>query len=764
MPTQGRRRLAAIMFTDIVGYTHVMQEDETRGRMLRERHKTIFEQCTSRHDGRIVQYFGDGTLSVFDSAVAAVECAVCMQKSLKTYPQVPLRIGIHLGDIHYDDTEVYGHGVNVAARIEPVCNPGGVFISHKVYDEIQNHPWLSAKSIGVYRFKNIDQDIELYAIKGKDVTYPNAADIALVGERSKQHRVSESATQSKAIQRFIKEKKAERRNRITKWAAVGLVALMAILALSNFGFWNNPTPPDDGRVSIAVLPFANFSPEKNDYFSDGMTEDILTKLSRIEGFSVTSRTSVMQYKETEKSTRQIARELGVDNILEGSVSRDGDMVRITAQLIDARNDSHIWANSYDAEFTNIFDVQNQVAADIAEQLKIELSDQDLKIIESEPEYNVTAYDIYLKGREHYRKYTPDDNDMAIQYFKEALKIEPMYAYAFAGLGDAYAQKAFKEKMDQALLDTAVLMSGKAVEADPNLSEGYKALGLAFHYQGNFDDAIIQYEKALELDPNNDMAASNLGMIAREQGDIASAAKWANRTMDINKNVPQSATNMASLYIEVGEDDMAEEIIDEGIAAHPEAPELQAMKGTLSLRKGDMIQAEESATNVVRLMPDMPGGYDLLGNVHLYGENWGKAAANFELAMDNSSDDMDVLKYEILTTYSEHKESGETIPDEYWKDILEELDDLEDEEHYNKKNTAVIRAVIESELGNYPKAVKALEVAAANDWIDYKTSMQHPIFKEMHDLPDFNRIMKGMKHKSDSLRREIIIVTKKSDGT
>jgi len=136
MPTQGRRQLAAIMFTDIVGYTHVMQEDEARGRLLRERHKTVFEQCTSRHSGRIVQYFGDGTLSVFDSAVSAVECAVCMQKSLKTYPQVPLRIGIHLGDIHYDETEVYGHGVNVAARIEPVCNPGGVFISHKVYDEI----------------------------------------------------------------------------------------------------------------------------------------------------------------------------------------------------------------------------------------------------------------------------------------------------------------------------------------------------------------------------------------------------------------------------------------------------------------------------------------------------------------------------------------------------------------------------------------------------------------------------------------------------
>jgi len=729
------------MFTDIVGYTHVMQEDETRGRLLRERHKTVFEQCTSRHDGRIVQYFGDGTLSVFDSAVSAVECAVCMQKSLKTYPQVPLRIGIHLGDIHYDETEVYGHGVNVAARIEPVCNPGGVFISHKVYDEIQNHPWLSAKSIGVYRFKNIDQDIELYAVDGKDITYPNAADIALVSERSQKHVVSESALQSQAIRRFISEKKAQRRSLVTKWAAIGLFVLMGIIALARLspeGFWGwtNPSPPEDGSVSIAVLPFANFSPDENDYFSDGMTEDILTKLSRIEGFSVTSRTSVMQYKDTEKSTRRIARELGVDNILEGSVSRDGDRVKITAQLIDAHNDTHIWANSYDAEFTNIFELQNQVALDIADQLKIKLTDQDLKVIEAKPDYNVTAYEIYLKGRELYRMYTIEDNDKAIEYFREALEIAPSYAYAYAGLGDAFAQKAFRQEMNQALLDTAVLMSAKAIEIDPELSAGYKALGLAFHYQQNFDDAITQYEKALELDPNNDMAASNLGMIAREQGDIAEAAKWAHRTLDINKNVPQSAANMASLYIEVGEDEKAEAIIDQGISAHPEAPGLQAMKGTLSMRKGDLAQAQKSATNVVRLVPNEPGGYDLLANVYLYEGEWGKAAENFEVAMDMSSQDLDILKYEVLTTYAQSKASGEPVGDAFWIDILEELDVIESKEKHYKKNTAIIRAVVESEMHNYPEAMNSLKVAAANNWLDYKTSLKHPVFEELRDLPEF----------------------------
>jgi TolB-like protein/class 3 adenylate cyclase/Tfp pilus assembly protein PilF len=765
MPTQGRRQLAAIMFTDIVGYTHVMQEDETRGRLLRERHKKVFEQCTSRHEGRIVQYFGDGTLSVFDSAVSAVECAVCMQKNLKTYPQVPLRIGIHLGDIHYDDTEIYGHGVNVAARIEPVCNPGGVFISHKVYDEIQNHPWLSAKSLGVYRFKNIDQDIELYAVDGKDVTYPNAADIALVSERSQKYTVSESATQSKAIKRFIKEKKAERRSRVTKWAAIGLFALMGMVALAKFSFWNNPTPPNDGRISIAVLPFANFSPEQNDYFSDGMTEDILTKLSKIEGFSVTSRTSVMQYKDTEKSTRKIARELGVDHILEGSVSRDGDKVRITAQLIDGSNDSHLWANTYDAEFKNIFELQSQVATDIAHQLKIELSDQDLKVIEARPNYNVTAYDIYLKGREYYRKYTEADNDKAIELFKKALNNEPSYAYAYAGLGDAYAQKAFREDMNQELLDTAVLMSAKAVESDPELSEGYKALGLAFHYQGKFDEAITQYEKALELDPNNDMAANNLGIIARENGDIAGAAKWAHRTMEINKNVPRSAVNMAGLYLEVGDDERAEEIVDVGLAAHPEIPELQAMKGTLSMRNGDMGGAMTAADNVIRLMPEKPGGYDLLGNLNLYEGQWNEAVLNFEIALDKSVDRVDVIKYEVLTAYAEQKETGDQISEEYWEDILEQIDEIERSHAEHKgQNTQVIRAVVETAMGNFDGAMEDLRVAMDNNWIDYRSSMQHPVFEEMQNLPDFKNLMIEMKSRSDSLRREILIVTQDKEGS
>ncbi|MDH3648559.1 MAG: hypothetical protein OEQ53_02695, partial [Saprospiraceae bacterium] len=465
MAEEGRRKLAAIMFTDIVGYSATMQKNEDLGRDLRKRHKQIFQDCTARHQGKIIQYFGDGTLSVFESAVAAVECAVCMQRSLHIDPQVPVRIGIHLGDIHYDDTEVYGHGVNVAARIEPVCNPGGIFISDKVYDEIKNHSSLKAKSLGTFQFKNINREVGLYAVHAKGILHPNASEIAFIKELTQKANVASAAEKSEAIQRYMSMEKRRIKRRLYRWAGVATFLLVAIFAFSQ---WQNRpssfgSAPDDQEISIAVLPFTNMSSsDENDYFSDGMTEDILTLLSKIHGLSVTSRTSIMQYKDTDKDTRRIARELGVNHLLEGSVRRDGNQVRITAQLIDAINDDHLWAKTYDEELTSIFAVQSQVAEDIAKHLRknLTIADHREKLKERTKDY--TAYDHYLKGRQHYRRYTKEDNDKAIELFSTALEIDPEYSSAMAGLGDAYAQKGKWGEQHASYLDSAVNISKRAI--------------------------------------------------------------------------------------------------------------------------------------------------------------------------------------------------------------------------------------------------------------------------------------------------------------
>ena len=749
------------MFTDIVGYSAVMQQNEDQGRLIRDRHKAVFEKSIGHYQGRIVQYFGDGTLSVFDSAVSAVECAISMQRELKTYPQVPLRIGIHLGDIHYDDTEVYGHGVNVAARIEPVCNPGGIFISNKVYQEIRNHPWLKAKSLGVYRFKNIDEDLELFAIQDKQVAFPNAADIAMVRELSQKINVSVAAERSEAVRRYNLRQKRRRRQAISRWGAIGLIVLLGLVAVWRLSDVLAPAPADDGRVAIAVLPFENMSSEPdNEYFSDGMTEDILTKLSRIEGLSVTSRTSVMQYKGKVKGTRQIARELNVDYILEGSVRRSGDRVRIVAQLIDGRNDEHLWAHTYDQKLTDIFDVQSQVAEDIASQLKTELSPAERQELQAQPAKNYTAYDVYLKGRKKYREYTAESNDEAIWLFYKALQIDPDYAYALAGLGDAYAQKAYHNGMNQAYLDTAILMSARAIEADPKLSEGYKALGLAYQYQGETDRAIVQYEQALQLDPNNDMAANNLGVIERQKGNIKEAAKWAHRTMNMNKGVPSSIMNMADIYLELGDEVQAQALLDKGLDIHPEAPSLQLMKGVVELRQGHLESARQHTRKAIEAMPENPQAYQILGDIEMFDGNWGDAARHFDQALEQlpESERAERVMVKSLKTYNEYK-NGQSMGSGQWDAILAELDELDQSGPKYRQMTEIIRAGIHSELGNVQEAISHLSLAAEHGWMDYKTAQNHPIFARIHDHSGFKQLLARLKQKADNLRLEVNAATK-----
>ncbi len=281
-------------------------------------------------------------------------------------------------------------------------------------------------------------------------------------------------------------------------AAVALVAV-ALIALYLF------LPPKTASVerkSIAVLPFKNLSEEKeNEYFSDGITEDIITQISKIGDLKVISRTSVMQYKNKEKSLREIGKELGVATVLEGSVRRAGNQLRIVAQLIDASSDEHLWAETYDRELTQIFAIQSDVAQKIAAALKAKLSPAEKERIEKKPTENLTAYDYYLKGREYYYHYRKQDNENAIELFKRALELDPSYALACAGLGDAYGQRFIKFGFNDAWLDSSIVTSTRAISLNPSLAEGYKALGLAYMAKGGHRKSLEANRKAVELNPS-----------------------------------------------------------------------------------------------------------------------------------------------------------------------------------------------------------------------------------------------------------------------
>ena len=306
------RQLAAIMFSDMSGYTALMQQNEQLAKDKRRRLKEVLETSVSVYHGKILQYYGDGALSIFNSAIDGVNCAVEIQQTLQQEPKVDLRIGIHTGDISIENETIYGDGVNLASRIESLAVPGSIFISEKVFDEIRNQENLTAREMGYFELKNVIKPVRIFAIDNKGLVVPTRD--------------------------ALKGKTKQPANR------------------------------------LAVLPFVNMSADpENEYFSDGITEELLNAFTKVDGLQVTSRTSAFAFKGKNTDIREIGIQLNVDRILEGSVRKAGNRVRITAQLINAADGYHIWSENYDRDLTDIFEVQDEISSIIANKLRENLT-------------------------------------------------------------------------------------------------------------------------------------------------------------------------------------------------------------------------------------------------------------------------------------------------------------------------------------------------------------------------------------------------------
>src|SRR5688500_2663600 len=325
------RQLVAILFADMVGYTALMQEDEYYAKLKRKRLKEVLTAQMQIYHGNILQNYGDGSLSIFKSAIDAVNCAIAIQLQLKERPSVELRIGIHTGDVTVEDDTIYGDGVNIASRIESLALGGSIFISEKVHDEVKNQQELKTQELGFFELKNVKHPVKVFAIANHGVTIPTRSEIT------------------------------------------------------------GKTKQPSNR--LAVLPFVNMSADpENEYFSDGITEELLNALTRVDGLQVTSRTSAFAFKGKNHDIRDIAIQLNVDKVLEGSVRKAGNRVRITAQLINAADGYHIWSENYYRNLTDIFEVQDEISAIIANRLRENLTPkQKEEPLVKASTTNVTAY-------------------------------------------------------------------------------------------------------------------------------------------------------------------------------------------------------------------------------------------------------------------------------------------------------------------------------------------------------------------------------------
>ena len=436
-------QLAAILFADIVGYSSMMQEDEQKAVEKINHFREILEVIAGELNGKIIQYFGDGCLILFSSSTDAAEFAKLLQADLSEEPRVPARVGIHMGDVLVHDENVFGDVVNIAARLQNLAPAGGIYVSEMVYRNIINKQGLDCRFIREEKLKNIKENVRIY-----ELLTPS----------------------SLPLQKEETEEPADVKDR--------------------------------SRTGIAVLPFYNMSSnEEQEYFSDGLTEDIITQLSKIKAFRVVSRTSVMQYKKNTKPVKDIGRELGVSVILEGSVQRSHEQVRITAQLIDAKSDEHLWAESFDRSASDIFSIQREVAVSIADVLNTKLSVQETRQLDTTPTLSLEAYDTYLKGKYLLDTRTKADVLTARELFQQAVEKDKNFANAYSSLAVTYLLSSFRGYEDSVrMLWMAKQQIDIALSLDPLSGETHASLGYWYHQKFDWHAAEVTYRRSIELNP------------------------------------------------------------------------------------------------------------------------------------------------------------------------------------------------------------------------------------------------------------------------
>lgn len=437
------RRLAAVLAADVVGYSRLMglNEVDTFVALKTLRHDLI-DGKISEHQGRIVKLTGDGLLVEFSSVVNAVACAVDIQRHMigrnidvPTDQRIEFRMGVHLGDILVEDNDIFGDGVNVAARIESIAKPGGVSISSSVRDNVGNRLNLMFEDRGEQALKNIDRPIRVFD-----------------------------------------------------------VLIEALVRTTASGAAPNP------RRAIAVLPFANMSGDpEQEYFSDGITEDIITNLLKISALGVVARNTSFQFKGRAVDVPQIARQLKVGHVLEGSVRKAGGRVRITAQLIDGATGEHLWAERYDRDLSDIFAVQDEISETIVSVLKLKLLPEEKAIIEGRSTTNPHTYKLYLMARHYSVMGSQRHRPIIVRICRRAVDLDPGFAPAWALMSIALA---VARMMGNQAVESPMETANRAIELDPNLADAHAALGRALAGDGRYDEAMVALNRALELDPNS----------------------------------------------------------------------------------------------------------------------------------------------------------------------------------------------------------------------------------------------------------------------
>ena len=533
------RRLGAIMFTDIVGYTRMAQADEALALELLEEHRRLVRPLFSGRGGTEVKTIGDAFLVEFKSALEAVLCAVDIQKRIAarnaSAPEprrLALRIGIHVGDVVHSAGDVYGDAVNVASRIEPLAEPGGVCISQQVYDSVRTRAGLDFAKMGEIELKNVELPVGVYKV-GLGEEVPAQVNVA-------------------------------------------------------------------PRERLAVLPFVNISPDPNDeYFVDGLTEEMITRLSEIKGLKVIARTSVMNYKKKEKNVSQIGRELGVGSIIEGSVRKSGNKIRVTVQLVDSGTQEHLWASNYDKQLDDIFEIQTDVASRVAQSLSTgvfagsaggEIDDME-------------AYTAYLRATQLLHEENEGSLREAVSLFEKATSKVPSFSRAQAGLAHAWCELVYLGNEEFVTgASKAEAAARLALDSGPERAESHAAMAVVHSMLDRYQESAREAERALQINPNLAQAYLSLGITYTIMGSLDRALGAFQKALELDPLSRGPANFTAYLLTLTGKTDQALEILEGQRAASPSNPRKYLALAEYYIMRGNYTKAQEYIDRAHALAP------------------------------------------------------------------------------------------------------------------------------------------------------------------
>lgn len=741
------RENVTVLFTDIVGYTQMMEKNETETLSKLNFFKEKLEKRISLNSGKLIQYYGDAALVVFQTPQDGMNCAMHLQKDVRSDIQVPLRIGLNMGEVVFKNNNVFGDTVNIASRLESMGVSGSILCSEKVKNAIENNKMWDLKDLGVFTLKNVSHPLKVFAISNEGFVVPSKNQI---------------------------EKKIARPYSITnspvfKWSLGGLLALL-ILMVAFFLNKNNNTNTFENTIpndkSIAVLPFVNLSADKdNQYFCDGMTEDILNRLSSVKDLRVMSRTSVLRYRNTEKPILQVAGELGVSHVLEGSIRRIDDKIRVIVNLVQAKSELRIWSESYDRVVNDIFGIQSEIAESIGKGLEVTFLPEASLLVDYKPTQSADAYDLFLKGRDKMHTYQEhrheEDLESAYLHFSKATTEDNKLAIAWAYMGYIQILRHRLFGAPHESVDTAFTFLQKAITLHPELPEGYWILSEYHAIKKQVPEMEADLKQALALSPNSVEILRALGSFyVTKTEHKEKAIPYLKKATTLEPFNVRPVISLSNTHKLVGNLMQSKSYLEQAVQIEPDRLSTFMRLADINMILGDFPTAQKSAQKIIEINPDFIWGYHILAETYAFNGEHQAAEEHYRTIQKEVSKEGFVESFGtppfrhrlgFVLWHMNKKEEAEQL----FQQTIDKSLNIVNSDIDNLGGARYDLAAVNSFLGRKEESIQWLErIFKDGSWFDFHYTQLDPMFDPIRNDKRFQAIMNREKEKIDTSRKKV----------